>query len=152
MFSYYLPGLNKLEIAEFRLAVQRIPAESAAILLRPTTSIDPLSSLPATCVLRLSNMTMPSELDDDEAYHELKEDVEEECSKHGTILSLEIPRSVDHGGLASNAAALGNIFIKFSTPDAAERARKATAGRNFNGNTVQAVFFPEELYNQKVMT
>ena len=126
-------GLNKLEIADFKLAVQRVPIESAAILLQPSsTSInaatataaaltnlltnqsnqsqssptlptidptaDPLTTLSPTRILRLSNMTMPEDLADDEAYGELQEDVLEECSKYGQIVSIEIPRPVQAGG------------------------------------------------------
>ena len=126
-------GLNKLEIADFKLAVQRVPIESAAILLQPSsTSInaatataaaltnlltnqsaqsqssptlpaidptaDPLTTLQPTRILRLSNMTMPEDLIDDEAYGELQEDVLEECSKYGQIVSIEIPRPVQAGG------------------------------------------------------
>ena len=125
-------GLNKLEIADFKLAVQRVPLESAAILLQPSsTSVnaatataaaltnlltnqsqsattptlpiidptaDPLITLQPTRILRLSNMTMPEDLIDDEAYSELQEDVLEECSKYGQIVSIEIPRPVQAGG------------------------------------------------------
>ena len=126
-------GLNKLEIADFKLAVQRVPIESAAILLQPSsTSVnaatataaaltnlltnqsnqsqssptiplidptaDPLTTLTPTRILRLSNMTMPEDLTDDEAYSELQEDVLEECSKYGQIVSIEIPRPVQAGG------------------------------------------------------
>jgi hypothetical protein len=35
--------------------------------------------------------------------------------------------------------------------EGAQKARAAVHGRSFNGNKVEAVFFPEELMQQKVM-
>lgn len=96
-----MQGLNKLEISDFRLAVQRVPAASAALLLQPSSgavvnasvstitapavvvhpsagpAADPMSLLPPTRIVRLSNMTTPEDLADDEGYLELKEDVVE---------------------------------------------------------------------------
>lgn len=37
-------------------------------------------------------MVSVDELNDDEEYNDLKEDVEEECKRFGTVLALEIPR------------------------------------------------------------
>lgn len=168
-------GLNKLEIANFRLAVQRVPAESASILLQPiaplnasaqpstapsqannnlTTSnlidSDPLSTLPPTRILRLSNMATDEDLSDNELYEDLRLDIEEECSKYGNIESIQIPRAAQYGGDPAMATAVGQIFIYFSTAEGADKCRKAVAGRIFNGKTVLACFYPEELYLKKV--
>ena len=103
-FIFIILGLNKLEIANFRLAVQRVPAESAAILLQPLSSRsqpsanvnqpgttisatnDPLDTYPSSRILRLSNMTVDEDLTDDELYQELREDIHEECSKYGELI------------------------------------------------------------------
>lgn len=37
-------------------------------------------------------MVSIDELNDDEEYNDLKEDVEEECKRFGTVVALEIPR------------------------------------------------------------
>lgn len=37
-------------------------------------------------------MVSVDELNDDEEYNDLKEDVEEECKRFGTVVALEIPR------------------------------------------------------------
>lgn len=52
------------------------------------------SGLP-TEVLCLLNMVMLEELLDDEDYEEILEDIRKECSKYGTVRSIEIPRPVD---------------------------------------------------------
>lgn len=48
-----------------------------------------------TDVLCLLNMVSPDELIDDEEYEEILEDIREECSKYGTVKSIEIPRPLD---------------------------------------------------------
>jgi splicing factor U2AF subunit len=83
-------------------------------------SDDPIAVLPPTRILRLSNMATEEDLVDDEMYEDLKLDVHEECSKSGQIISLEIPRSVNYGGNAASASAVGQIFVYFSTLEGAE--------------------------------
>jgi splicing factor U2AF subunit len=154
-----IAGLNKLEIADYRLAVQRVPAESAAILLQPLTSRpsagnlpskDPLDNYPPSRILRLSNMTVEEDLMDDELYSELKEDILEECSKYGELLSIEIPRLARYGGSLIMEAAVGYIFLQYASVQGAEAAQKAVAGRSFNGKIVKTCFYPEDLYTKKV--
>jgi splicing factor U2AF subunit len=164
-----LSGLNKLEIAEYKLSVQRIPEATAKLLLKPANAnddessknsppkmiveqppADPLASNPPTTILRLSNMTTKEDLTDDELYLELKEDVSEECNRYGTVVSIVIPRSVDYGGIEADKEAVGQIFVKFTDVEGAKKAHKAVHGRSFNGLTVNAVYYPEDLYEQKV--
>ena len=53
----------------------------------------------------LSNMVTAAELKDDEEYGDILEDVKEEAGKHGTVISVEIPRP-DAGG---NPSAVGKV-------------------------------------------
>ena len=46
----------------------------------------------ATTVLCLMNMVTPEELEDDEEFEGIMEDVRDECTKYGQVRSLEIPR------------------------------------------------------------
>lgn len=164
-------NLGKLDIAGLKLSVHRVPASSAAMLLQPTSAplpptplvlavppsaavdpgaaADPLSSYPPTSVLRLSNMTTEEDLTDDELYEELREDVMDECSRHGKVVSIVIPRQERFGGRAVDAGAVGQIFIQFADTQGAVAARKSVGGRSFNGNIVRALFFPEELFVTK---
>lgn len=176
-------GMNKLEIADHRLAVQRIPSSSAAVLLQPTTTttttavvapppaassaasstvrVPPppapksvLSAIAPTCVIRLSNMVTLGDLQDDELYEELLEDVADECNSHGTVKSIVIPRS--SGGTADSihldAESAGKIFVQFVDIPGAKASLSAVNGRKFNGRIVEAYYYPEELFLKKVCT
>ena len=48
-----------------------------------------------TEVLCLMNMVVAEELNDDEEYEDILEDIREECSKFGPVRSLEIPRPIE---------------------------------------------------------
>lgn len=45
---------------------------------------------------------------------------------------------------------VGKIFVLFVNKEGAQKARAAVHGRSFNGNKVEAVFYPEELLHSKV--
>lgn len=47
-----------------------------------------------TEVLCLMNMVTPDELQDDEEYEDILEDIREECSKYGVVKSIDIPRPI----------------------------------------------------------
>jgi splicing factor U2AF subunit len=50
---------------------------------------------PPTEVLCLMNMVTPEELEDDEEYEDIMEDIKEECNKYGYVVSIEIPRPIE---------------------------------------------------------
>lgn len=157
-----LATIPKVEFAGNKLSVQRVPAHTASILLQPTTIPAPpklpppprpvevrdqLADLPPTTVLRLLNMVMMEDLKDDELYMELQEDVSEECNSHGSIKLIVIPR----GGESDNIG-VGQIFVQFTSPEGAIKARAAVSGRSFNGQTVKATFYPEDLFKNKILS
>lgn len=74
---------------------------------------------------------------------EIKEDVEEECSKFGKIVNIKIPRP---SGARTNPG-VGKIYVKYEDTAATQKAIKALAGRAFAGRTVVATHFSEELFD-----
>ena len=174
-----IAGLNGLPVGDKQLSVQRVPANMASLLLKPNSSAaspqtsatptpiaatstsstttttpatvstssgnDPLLSSPPTAVLRMSNMLDLEELKDDEIYEELLEDIADECNQHGTVRSVIIPRQV--GDVKVDG--VGEVFVCFTNSDSAQRAKNAVHGRTFNGQSVKAVFYPENLFHAK---
>ena len=171
-----LKGLNGLALGDGKLSVQKVPVQMAALLLQPASAgtstsssggstsprandgsdkntegggmtNDPLSTHPPTCVVRLGNMTTAEDLVDDELYEELLEDVADECNRHGTVRSVVVPRPTED---TVAAAAVGFVFVHFTTTEGASKAKGAIAGRSFNSKIVTAVFYPEDLFQSKV--
>ncbi|KAF1331587.1 putative Splicing factor u2af large subunit, partial [Globisporangium splendens] len=127
-----LQGLNGLDIGGIPLSVRRAPQDASAV---DETSV----------VLKLANMVSVDELKDDEEYADLKEDVEEECKRFGTVVAMEIPRpqSEDQSG------GVGNIYVRFNDKSEAASAQKALSGRKFGGNIVRVTYYPLAKFESK---
>ena len=116
-----LTGLNGLELGPMKLSLTRVPTTMAAALLVPASkttapslipsTVDPLSSMLPTVVLRMSNMVSDEDLEDEESYQDLKEDILEECQSHGKVKSIVIPRP-EHKG--DDCPGLKEIFVLFA--------------------------------------
>lgn len=70
---------------------------------------------------------------------EIVEDVTEECGKYGQVLDLKLPRPI----LGKENKGVGKIFVKYDTPESAQKALRALAGRKFADRTVVVTFFGE---------
>ena len=102
-------GLNDMELGDRRLVVQRASmgngrGNAGGTMLdapaRPLTAADVpgfvgggggAAGEPTRC-MQMLNMVTPQELQDDEEYGEIVEDVREECAKFGEVLDVRIPR------------------------------------------------------------
>lgn len=106
-----IEGLDKMDIGGKTLTVQRAsirssvpgppmgmpgmppPGMPGAAFSMP--GVDVSAPVTTTRILVLMNMVTEEELRDDGEYQEIKEDVTEECSKFGQVVSMEIPRPVE---------------------------------------------------------
>ncbi|KAG0366337.1 U2 small nuclear RNA auxiliary factor 2 [Gamsiella multidivaricata] len=142
-------GLNNMMLGEKKLVVQRAsvgssrnqnPAGGAnAIALHPNLMLPGTGAtevLPTT-VLQLLNMVTAEELEDDQEYEDILDDIREECGKFGQVLEVKIPRPV--AGQA--ATGVGKIFVKYSNVDEATAALRALSGRKFADRTVLTSFY-----------
>ena len=106
----------------------------------------------ATKVLLLLNMVDAKELEDEEEWHNIIEDVEEECEKFGKVLKVHVPRPAASGAPAEGAAeekpvkGVGSIFVQFEEAAQTEKARVGLHGRMFQGKQVIAVFYNEDKF------
>lgn len=83
-----------------------------------------------------------SELQDDSEHSDIAQDVKEECSTHGPVISVIIPRAKDGYPLSAE----GSVFVEFRDADAARRAALSLRGRKFEDrlvavNYVRILFF-----------
>jgi RNA-binding protein 39 len=109
-------------------------------LIAPTAL--PLTALPAktlqtNCIL-LKNMFDPATETDPNFDQEIKDDVEEECSKFGPVLHIYVDKT-----------SKGFVFVKFPQSEHAKKAIEALNGRWFAGRQVTAEYIPEAVYNQR---
>ncbi|KAJ1888569.1 hypothetical protein LPJ66_008507 [Kickxella alabastrina] len=117
------------------------PNASAAFTSQQQQQVMP--SAQATSIVQLLNMVTVNELDNDEEYEDILEDVRDECRNFGSILDLVIPRNNPDQPDAP-VAGVGKIFIKYQSSSEATAAINALAGRQFMGRTVIASYMSEE--------
>lgn len=113
-----------------------MPAQQQTVAAPTSTS----STL--TRILVLLNMVEAEDLATAENHKMLEEEVREEVSKYGKLLSMKIPRPQD--GYASSA--IMKIFLQYETTNDAMRAEKELKGRAFGPNVVDAMYFQEDDY------
>lgn len=102
-------------------------------------------SCPPTEVLCLLNMVTEAELLDDDEYEDIMEDVREECSKYGSVRSVEIPRPLS----GVDVPGVGKIFIEFTTIVDCQRAHMALTGRKFANRVVVTSYFDLDKYHRR---
>ena len=71
-------------------------------------------------VICCKNMVTMKELEDDEEFDEIYDDVWEECQNYGKVISIKIPRPEGKGLIV---AGIGRVFVEFATKDGASFAR-----------------------------
>jgi len=147
-------GLNDMVIGDKQLVCQRamVGAKStmASLPVGVATTIAPFSMMgadlqqqvQATRVLVLLNMVTKDDLTNDDDYADIVEDIREECSKFGKVVSLDIPRPIE----GVEVPGLGKVFVEFEDVAQAEAASKALGGRSFAARVVVTSFLDETKY------
>lgn len=100
---------------------------------------------PPTEVLCLMNMVTPDELEDEEEYEDIVEDVKEECGKYGIVRSLEIPRPIK----GIDVPGCGKIFVEFNSIIDCQKAQQALTGRKFSNRVVVTSYYDPDKYHQR---
>lgn len=143
--QYTLDALN-MATAAAKSATQTIYAQQTA----PTNGAQQMMSISTQCLI-ISNMFDPNEeTKEDDWEAELKDDVIEECSKHGGIVHINIDLSNKDG----------NVYVKCPSISIAMSVTAALNGRYFGGKVIKTAFipitnyhqlFPEALYAQQLL-
>eukprot|EP00245_Coleochaete_scutata_P012905 TRINITY_DN508_c0_g4_i2.p1 TRINITY_DN508_c0_g4~~TRINITY_DN508_c0_g4_i2.p1 ORF type:complete len:397 (-),score=99.82 TRINITY_DN508_c0_g4_i2:626-1816(-) len=95
-----------------------------------------------TRVIMLTEVVSPQELQEDNEYEEIKEDMRDECGKYGTLTNLVIPRPRP----GENVPGVGKVFVEYTDIAGSSKAKASLHGRKFGGNTVVATFYPEDKF------
>ena len=85
----------------------------------------------ATTCFQLSNMFDPSKESGAGWDTEIRDDVIEECQRHGKVLHVYVDKQSQ-----------GNVYVKCDTIDAAAKSVGALHGRYFSGNMITAAYVP----------
>ena len=111
----------------------------------PGLNLTGAGEAPATEVLCLLNMVTEKELEDDEEYDEIVEDVKEECNKYGQVKSIEIPRPIS----GVDVPGVGKIFVEFTSKSECQKAQRALTGRKFANRVVVTSYYDPDKYHRR---
>lgn len=145
-------GLNGMQLGDKKLIVQRASigaknAQAAPVQLQvPGLDVQQIQVAgPPTEVLCLMNMITPEELEDEEEYEDICEDVKEECSKYGVVKSMEIPRPIK----GVEVPGCGKIFVEFNSIIDCQKAQQALTGRKFANRVVVTSYYDPDQYHRR---
>lgn len=145
-----IAGLHGMKMGDRTLTVkvaegqQRTAQPVMPAMAMPDGGYQPaMFTAAAPRVVKLVDALQVEELNDDEEYQEITEDMKEEMSKFGKLVAVHIPRpSKEEGALPPPG--LGRVLAEFEDPGVALAARNALHGRKFGGNIVQASLVTDE--------
>ncbi|CAM9523004.1 unnamed protein product [Phaeothamnion confervicola] len=98
----------------------------------------PIAGAPSLC-LKICNMFDPATETEDGWDLDIKEDVEEECGKHGKVLHCFV----------DTQDPTGVVFVALASVAAAVRSAETMNGRWFAGRMIQVAYVPHAEYVQK---
>ncbi|KAH6795444.1 hypothetical protein C2S51_036430 [Perilla frutescens var. frutescens] len=131
--------------AQQHIAMQKmvLGAEAGALAV-PGGGIDPpIDEEIPTKILCLTEVVTTDELMNDGEYEEILEDMREECQKYGELIDVVIPRPVPD---SAHSDGVGKVFLEYSDTGGCRKAKSALSGRKFGGNSVTALYYPEDKY------
>ncbi|XP_011045848.1 PREDICTED: RNA-binding protein 39 [Populus euphratica] len=120
-------------------SVLAIPGLPVAGLQLPATTIPTVETIgvPSDCLL-LKNMFDPKTETEPDFDLDIKEDVQEECSRFGNVKHIHVDK---------NSA--GFVYMRFENMQGAVNAQRALHGRWFAGKMITATFMVPQAYEAK---
>ncbi|KAG1668494.1 Splicing factor U2AF subunit [Nymphon striatum] len=146
-----IAGLNGMQLGDKKLIVQRasVGAKNNTLNVPVQIQVPGLNLAsgagPPTEVLCLMNMVVPEELRDDEEYEDILEDIKEECSKHGVVRSVEIPRPIE----GVDVPGCGKVFVEFNSVIDCQKAQQNLTGRKFANRVVVTSYYDPDKYHRR---
>lgn len=98
-------------------------------------------------VIILKNMVVSEELQLDEEFGEICDDVRDECAQYGRVLCVLVPRAKE----GFPAQCEGSVFVEFGAAVEARTAALALCGRKFADRTVDVDYFDEIKFTNRTL-
>ena len=102
-------------------------------------------------MLILKHIVTLEELSIDEEYKEIYADVKEMAERFGKLVSMVIPRPIQHIDLESvplRVKGIGYVYLEYENAEVAKRARKQFVTKMFSDRSVACGYFDPDRYRQ----
>ena len=99
-----------------------------------------------TKVLCLNSIIKGLDIEDEDKYKEVEEDIKTECQKYGNVLGIFMPRK----DVEDNATpGMGNAYVMYEDVEQSKLARRFLSLKRFNNKLIYIQYIPEENFINK---
>ena len=99
-----------------------------------------------TKVICLNSIIKGLDIEEEEKYNEIKEDLKNECEKYGKVLEVFMPRKDVED---NETPGMGNAYIMFDNVEESKLARKFLSMKKFNNKLIYIQYVPEDNFINK---
>ena len=120
----------------------------AAILMKSKKNIQvkTYKLVMPTKVLCLNSIIKGLDIEDEDKYNEVAEDIKIECEKYGKVLDIFMPRK----DVEDNATpGMGNAYVMYENVEQSKLARRFLSLKRFNNKLIYIQYIPEENFINK---
>ena len=120
----------------------------AAILMKnkKNVQIKTYKFVMPTKVLCLNSIIKGLDIEDEDKYNEIKDDIKNECEKYGKIIDVFMPRK----DVEDNATpGMGNAYVMYEDIEQSKLARRFLSLKRFNNKSIYIQYIPEENFINK---
>ena len=100
-----------------------------------------------TNVLNFIGMVKEIDIENEDLYNEIKDDVKIECEEYGKVLEVFMPRKDIDENIVPG---MGNVYVKFENVENAKNARKNLISKRYDGKLLTIKYFDEDKFNKKI--
>ncbi|CAN6210427.1 unnamed protein product [Urochloa humidicola] len=139
-------GSTTLTVRRANQGAAQLQADQQLQLQAQINSIHVSVGALPTKVVCLTHVVTADELQDDEEYEDIMEDMRLEACKCGNLVKIVIPRPGPNG---QPVTGVGKVFLEYADIDSAAKAKRMLHGRKFSGNPVVAVYYSEDKFTNE---
>lgn len=125
------------------------PSNTVAAILMKTKKNIPIKTykfIMPTKVLCLNSIIKGLDIEDEDKYNEVAEDIKQECEKYGKVLGVFMPRK----DVEDNATpGMGNAYVMYENVEQSKLARRFLSLKRFNNKLIYIQYIPEEDFINK---
>ena len=125
------------------------PSNTVAAILMKTKKNIPIKTYKFTMptkVLCLNSIIKGLDIEDEDKYNEVAEDIKSECEKYGNVLGIFMPRK----DVEDNATpGMGNAYVMYENVEQSKLARRFLSLKRFNNKLIYIQYIPEEDFINK---